>query len=641
MDKISRPNEIAQVDQLLNELDRLSKLDIQPSKFYSELLRRLNHIVGSSVSWVVHASSESKWHVLACEGEQSQLDCCGWLTNELKKQPTAIPVQISQRDPSGAWIGVSLRPIGWTSGGIIIRLPASSPVAADAGIAEMLSAFCEIANSFQLNEPTQRWESLRGPLRAIANEIVTSENQATASRAFVNGVRSLLDADRVSLIRNNSGLNTRVQQDVSVLAISNATLINTSSPVVQDLLAAAKSIIISPNPNQPLANLAKQHDMASAIAIPIAISSDNANEHSSNSSRSENQDLLIIEWAVSDRYHSAALVIADVIPRLSDAWTHNQQAVRVPARVRHFFEQLQSSNGFVKKFFWLCMGIGTLAYLLSHSELSIRGVGTLQPTTQRFLFAPADGYVESIFVKDGEQVLQDQIIARINSPALNIEQNRIDSEIELIEEMKSGFNVTLNQLQSNDEKSILLGGQLAGEIKELEKKHESLLTQRELILKEQKRMELRSPISGTVIAWDLESQLESRPVKLGDTLFRIADIGPVREQWRIEVPVADWESGYISNAMEKSSEKSSSMKVTFALPSTPRETWTGTLVNSGSSLYSYQGSQHLDFYVQLDEAIPEPRIGTTAIVSFPCGSSPRWFIFSRAMLDAIHRRFWF
>lgn len=641
MDNISSSSEIAQVDKLLNELDRFSKLDIQPSTFYSELLRRLNHVVGSSVSWVVHASSESKWHVLATEGEQSSLDCCEWLSNELKKYSPVLPVQINQRDLGGAWIGVSLRPIGWSSGGIIIRLPASIPIAADAGIVEVLSAFCEIANSFQLNEPIQRWESLRGPLRSTSNEILACETQAAASKTLVNGVRSLLDADRVSLIRNNTGSGTRVQQDVAVLAISNATLINVSSTVVQELIAAAKSIMISPNPNKPLANLAKQHQMASAIAIPLSSTSDDTAGVTSKSNSPANQELIIVEWADSDRYYKAALIIADVVPRLADAWNQNQRTVRVPVRVRHFFNRTQTWNGRVKQVIWLCIGISVLAYFLSHAELSIRGVGTLQPTNQRFLFAPAVGYVESIFVKDGEQVLQDQIIARINSPALQIELNRIDSEIELVEEMKSGFNITINQLQSNDDKSILLGGQLAGEIKELEKKHESLLTQRELILQEKQRLELRSPISGTVIAWDLESQLESRPVKLGDTLFRIADLGLDREQWRIEVPVADWESGYVSNAMGKAFEKSSPMKVTVALPSTPRETWSGTLVSSGSSFYSYQGSQHIDYHVQLDEAIPEPRIGTTAIVSFPCGSSPRWFIWTRAMIDAIHRRFWF
>jgi hypothetical protein len=641
MDNLSSPSEIAKVDQLLNELDRFSKLDIEPSKFYSELLRRLNHVVGSSVSWVVHASSESKWHVLACEGEESPFDCCGWLSHEHRKREQLLPVQVSQRDPSGAWIGISLRSIGWTSGGIIIRLPASIPAAADSGIAELLSAFCEIANSFQLNGPIQRWESLRGPLRLIANEIISSDNQDQASRTLVNGLRALLDADRVAMVRSITRGGPRRPNDVSVLAISNATLVNTSSPIVQELLAAAKSIMVSQNPNDTLANLAKQQSMASAIAIPLSSSSNEVAGNTSKEIKCENQELLIVQWADSDRYFNAASFIADVVPRVSDAWTHNQHTTRTPAKIREFFERSRISNGRFKYAIWLCIGIGALFYFLSKSELTIRGLGTLQPTKQRFLFAPADGYLESIFVKDGDQVVQDQIIARINSPALQIEQNRIDAEIELVEEMKSGFNVSINQLQSNDEKSILLGGQIAGEIKELEKKRESLLTQRELIQREQKRLELRSPISGTIIAWDLESQLESRPVKLGDALFRIADIGPDKNQWRIEVPVADWESGYVSGAMEKAAENSKPVKVTFALPSTPRKTWVGTLVSSSSSLYGYQGSQHLDFFVQLDETIPEPRIGKTAIVSFPCGRSPRWFIWTRAMLDAIHRRFWF
>lgn len=641
MDNISNPGEIARIDLLLNELEHFSKLDIQPTKFYSELLRRLNHVVGSPVAWVVHASSESKWHVLACEGDEAQLDCCRWLSEQWEKQLQTLPVRIIQRDLDGAWLAVSLRPIGWSCGGIIVRLPPTIPVASDSGLAEIVSAFCEIASSFQLNGPAQRWETLRIPLRLIANDISTSHNQETASRAFVNGVRSLLDADRVSLVRDNLGGGALGKHDFTVLSISNAAKVNTNSPIVQEIVTAVKSIASSENPNEALALLAKQHNMAAAIAIPIARLSDSSVANAARKLESNRQDSLLVQWADADRYHRAVSVIADVVPRLSDAWILNQYTIRVPARIRAFFNRSQSWQARYKQAISLCILFSAIVFFFSRTQLNVRGIGTLQPTTQRFLFAPADGYIETIFVKDGEQVKPDQLIVTINSPSLQLEINRIESEIQLVEEMRSGFDVTINQLQSNDEKSVLLGGQLAGEIKELEKKRESLITQRNLVHKEQERLELRSPIQGTVIAWELESQLENRPVKLGDTLFRIAHVGPNRDQWRIEVPVADWESGYVSSAMELASEKTDPMKVTFALPATPRKTWLGTVIGSGTSLYSYQGSQHLDFYVKLDESIPDPRIGTSAIVSFPCGNSPRWFVWTRAIIDAIHRRFWF
>jgi len=275
------------------------------------------------------------------------------------------------------------------------------------------------------------------------------------------------------------------------------------------------------------------------------------------------------------------------------------------------------------------------------TQLTIRSRGTLEPTNQRFVFAPADGYVDEIFVTDGQLVEQGQPIAKLASPSLQLELGRIDSEIRLVDEMRAGLDVTINQLQSNDDQSIVLGSQLAGEVKELEKKRESLVNQRELLTKEQRRLELVSPIDGTVISWDIEKQMESRPVKLGDTLFRIAELKAEKNQWRIEVPVVDWESGYVSEALRESIEADTTLKVTFALPSSPRRTWTGTVERSALSLHNDQGIQHLDFFVNLDEAVPSPRIGTSAIVSFPCGNHRRWFVWSRSIIDSIHRRFWF
>jgi hypothetical protein len=644
MENINNPSEIARIDQLLNELDQFSKSAPQPSQFYAELLRRLNHLVGSQIAWLVHASTDSTWHILAREGEEAGVDSCNWLSEQSKKHSEALPERLMQRDSSGVWLGVSLRPIGWDSGGIVVRLLPTTPPAADLGLLEILSAFCEITNSFVLNNTIIRWESLRAPLRSIANEIAGSQSEDIAARILVNGVRSTLDADRVTLIRKSNALRGIARSHFTVLAISNATTVNKNSPIVHELLNAAKSIETSENGNDALAILAKQHQMAATIAVPIAklVQESEATSvlTSSQTTKSSIQDTMIVQWAQSDRYHRAASVIADVVPRLSDAWNDNQRVVSVPAKVRAFFLRAPSLTKRSQQVLWLSLIIAGLVFFFSSAELNIRGTGTLQPTTQRFLFAPADGYIEEIFVKDGEQVSTNQLIATINSPTLQLEINRIDAEIELVDEMKSGFELTINQLQSSDEKSVLLANQLAGEIKELEMKRESLVTQRNLIQSERQRLKLLSPTQGTIIAWDIESQLENRPVKQGDTLFRIADVGPESQHWRIEVPVADWESGYVSKSLDLATEKSQPMKVQFALPSEPRKTWEGSVTGSGTSLYSHQGSQHLDFYVQLDKPIPNPRIGTSAIVSFPCGNCPRWFVWTRAMLDAIHRRFW-
>jgi len=650
MDKINGLFDIERLDRLLNELERFANVELRPLHFYRELLRRLNHVLGSRTAWIVQATSESQWSVLAVEGpphegDESAVDACQWLASQSLAQQslqglnaeTGIPFNIAERDSSGVWLGASLRAIGWISGGIIVRLPSTIPPASESGLSEILSAFSEIADKYQQKKVIERLDRLNGPLRSIANEIQTSPDKEISARNFVNGACLLLDADRVSLLETPT---KNLSASNKVLAISHAVKVDPSVPIVEEILRAFRLFPNTANPNQVLEALSIQQKMAATIAIPLAINRQTVTTRSP-VPPIKNQYLLLIQWADSERYQGAASAITDVVPWLSDAWGHNQTTLRVPSRVRSLFDRVPSWTHNVKRLLLLLGAVATLLFFSMTTQLTIRSRGTLEPTNQRFIFAPADGYVDEIFVTDGQLVEQGQPIAKLASPSLQLELGRIDSEIRLVDEMRVGLDVTINQLPSNDDQAIVLGSQLAGEVKELEKKRESLVNQRELLKNEQLRLELLSPIDGTVISWDIEKQLDSRPVKLGDTLFRIAELSEDKGQWRIEVPVVDWESGYVSEALRDSIEADTTLKVTFALPTSPRQTWRGTVNRSALSLHNDQGSQHLDFFISLDQAVPSPRIGTSAIVSFSCGNYRRWFVWSRTIIDAIHRRFWF
>lgn len=645
MDKLSDQFDIERLDRLFIELERFASVEQRPLHFYRELLRRINHVLDSRTAWLVQATSESQWSVFAVEGlpsegNESDDDACQWLAKQylhVNNLGTDIPAIIAERDSTGVWLGASLRTIGWNSGGIIVRLPSTIPSASEAGLSEILRAFCEIAGKYQQSKVFERLDRINGPLRLIANEIQTSPSKEIAARNFVNGACLLLDADRVSLLEATP---ENVSAGFKVLAISHAVKVDPSSPIVEEILGAFRLFADAGNPNKALEALSIQQKMAATIAVPLTVNSGTSADQAV-VPPSMSSYLLLVQWADSERYHGAASAVKDVVPWLTDAWRHSQSMLRVPARIRSLFERVPSWSHRVQRLSVVVAAAATLVFFSMSTQLTIRSHGTLEPTTQRFVFAPADGYVDEIFIGDGQLVKQGQPIAKLVSPSLQLELSRIDAEIRLVDEMRAGLDVAINQLQSNDDRSVVLGSQLAGEVKELEKKRESLTNQRELLAKEQLRLELISPINGNIISWDIEKQLDGRPVKQGDTLFRIAEIDADKNQWQIVVPVVDWESGYVSEALRKSIEADTSLKVTFALPSSPRKTWNGTINRSALTLHNDQESQQLDFYVSLDEAVPSPRIGTTAIVSIPCGMHQRWFVWSRTILDAIHRRFWF
>jgi multidrug efflux pump subunit AcrA (membrane-fusion protein) len=68
-------------------------------------------------------------------------------------------------------------------------------------------------------------------------------------------------------------------------------------------------------------------------------------------------------------------------------------------------------------------------YFLSPTELTIQATGTLQPIQQTLVFAPSDGFVDSVPVSDGQLVQKNEPVAVLSSPSLQLQLNQIDSEI--------------------------------------------------------------------------------------------------------------------------------------------------------------------------------------------------------------------
>lgn len=274
----------------------------------------------------------------------------------------------------------------------------------------------------------------------------------------------------------------------------------------------------------------------------------------------------------------------------------------------------------------------------SPTELTILAQGTLQPSEQRFVFASAEGYIDKIHVADGQLVHSGEVIATMESPQLQLQLDQVSAEIGIVGQKRDGINITLNQLRPAEDQSNVTGSRLAGEVQELEARRQNLLEQKKLLEREQERLQLRSPINGTLIAWEVERHLQNRPVRRGDLLFRIASL---EEQWRIESTVADWESGYVVEAQRAKLEASKPLVVEFVFASASKERGTGTVGQLSNTMRDVNGSQQLDVVVAPDFRIENPRLGTSATVSIPCGQFPRWFVWTRSILDALRRRFWF
>ena len=608
---------LARVDRSLNELDQLARKASSPIQFYAELLRHLKLLLPASDCCIVTRIQPDRLVAIATTTPTFGGQAEQYLSKSASQNPAGLPSQWVEQTESAQWFGCSLRGPTWSDGGIVAMLPLAAQTRSKEGdvpvlnstISEMLSAFAEIICSFQSQHSLLPSNSRSTEMRSIVRSILTCNTAREAYQVLVDGARCLLDADRVSLLQSVNKTNSQT------IAISGISTVDAKSDVVLALNRLTLATNVSTHQNQQLATLARETGSAMALAIPIA---DNESSLS----------FLVLEWSEMDRYLVNAAKIEPILPWLTDAWQVRSRPVnRNVLRTK----LLKWTSVLV------CLG-GGIIYFMCPTELTILSQGTLQPSDQRFVFSPAEGYVDKIYVADGKYVQSGDVLAAISSPQLQLQVNQVAAEIGLVDQKRAGLNITLNQLKPADDPTNLTGSRLAGEVQELEARRANLVEQKQLLDRELERLQLRSPIDGTVIAWEVEKYLENRPVRRGDTLLRVAALD---RQWRLESTVADWESGYVMEAYRAMQAENKSLAVDYVLASSPGLRSSGKVLGISSTMLDVDGSQHLEVMVEPDALLESRRLGTSVTVSIPCGQFPRWFVWTRSILDAVHRRFWF
>jgi len=621
-----KQEEQQRIDATLNELDRVAHIETTPSIFYRELLRQAKYLLSAKDVGVVVRLQAGRWGLLSSTsakfGEQAEQQ----LQVQMTKRSDELPRFLSDKTATGHWLGSAFPGGGWASGGIVAVLSdTTQPMVFNEAEQqkklsqlEMLSAISEIADGYRTRQKMFRWEAQSDEIRSVIRSLVACGNHEEANQNLVDGARCLIDADRVTLLESRGVLGK-----TETIAISGLPYVDSRS----SLVIAMNKLVMSESLNTPssgeLEKLTRELESVVAITVPVV----GINDAAVNVKINGSTHCLIFEWFDRERYVSSAEQMNQVLPWLTDAWRAHSLPRRHPVRVPRLFKYAIAVASIV----------GFIILLATPAEMIILAQGTMQPSEQRFVFSPAEGYVDKIHVADGRKVLKGEIVAVIISPQLQLQLSRVSAEIGLVDQKRDSLNLTLNQLKPSDDQSHLMGSRLAGEVMELEAKRVNLLEQKQLLEREHERLQLRSPIDGTVVAWEVEKYLENRPVRRGDTLFRIAALA---DAWRLESAVVDWESGYVIDAYRSRKEKNEQLSVEYTLASSPGERKSGKVLSISDAMIDVAGSQNLEVIVLPDALNQNLRLGTSITISIPCGQFPRWFVWTRSIVDAVRRRFW-
>jgi GAF domain-containing protein len=159
--------------------------------------------------------------------------------------------------------------------------------------------------------------------------------------------------------------------------------------------------------------------------------------------------------------------------------------------------------------------LGLLAFVMGLLFVPIQHrVGAparLEGLVQRALVAPEDGFLQQTYVKPGDKIKSNQLLATLAEEDLILEQQKKHSELAQYE------NAYGAALAGSDRVQMMIN----------QAKMEEINHQLALITQRIERSKIRAPFDGVVIEGDLK-QLLGTPVQKGDALLTVAPSGAYR-----------------------------------------------------------------------------------------------------------------
>lgn len=277
------------------------------------------------------------------------------------------------------------------------------------------------------------------------------------------------------------------------------------------------------------------------------------------------------------------------------------------------------------------------------ADFTIVGRGELQPAIRRGLFASSDGIVaklsDKLATNQPPDVSQDEVLIELTNSTLDFEMTRVTGELQTGRKKLSTTQSERVSVDRNDPRGRSKLEQLAAEEKELEETLKSLAAQLEILKRQQAELQLRSPINGQVLTWDVTQLLQNRPVRQGDRLLEVAD---TRGEWNLEVHVADQNIGYVRDARR---ELGNDLDVSFVVATDPNVVYHGRLKSMAADTRS---DSELGPSVLVTVSLPKDELsaehlrpGATVIPHIHCGRRPVGYVWFHELIHTIKTKLFF
>jgi hypothetical protein len=273
------------------------------------------------------------------------------------------------------------------------------------------------------------------------------------------------------------------------------------------------------------------------------------------------------------------------------------------------------------------------------AEFKVEGDGRLKPTLRQYVWAEVDGRVDKVNVVHDQEVKESDILLVQRSLDLEKEIAGIDGQLQKnIEALNSAQGQLIDPDQMTDVEKI----QKAAEVNQLQKEIAALEKQKALLNVKKEKLNIRSPMTGRIVTWNVEERLQGRPVKGGEQVLEVAD---PRSKWELEVTMPESRMGHIARAANDAPGEK--LPVTFFLALNPKEKLQGKVEETHRSA-EVRGEEGNTVLIrvslnqdELRNVIAEPKIGATATAKIHCGRRAIGYVWFHDLIDFVRSKILF
>jgi hypothetical protein len=274
------------------------------------------------------------------------------------------------------------------------------------------------------------------------------------------------------------------------------------------------------------------------------------------------------------------------------------------------------------------------------AELRLEGKGTLEPVNRRDVFAGIDGVVHTLepALDHGAEVKQGQLLATLRNTELDVAiADVLGRKESSVEQLNAARRSLLEPGISADEKI-----RLAGRRAQFEREIESLEAQQKLYEAKRKDLDVRSPIDGVIVTWQVRDRLLLRPVEKGQVLMSVADkTGP----WELELKMPDDRLGHVNRAWQEARDGKRDLEVDYILATDPGTRHRGVVeeIHEQAEVHGEEGNAAL-VKVQIDPGRHEREelgAGATVTARIACGRRSLGYVWFHDVLSFIQTQILF